>query len=480
MPKKPKPMTVTDAYNKAKTKSKSSARENVTRSGQGSGNTAAPRRAKLSGELPSAIKRRNALGDKREKITRTGQGSGNTGPKKKNKGFFDRVGDVAKGVGRVGLAVGKDAARTATNPVGAAKSAIGQIGKDVKNKNVAGLGLAAASMIPIPGAKGTAAAIKAAGKAGKAGKTLSQLADDAVKVGAKGAKPKPPAPKSKPATPKQTSTIREIDLSKFDEMLSIANSKTLSPAEIEKKLADMFSASRAAKAGKPPKPATPAPKPATPKPAPKPSSKPPSTPKPKTKIESAQSEVASVRKEIADFKAAKGGKYKDDIGYKRLTEKLRAKEQKAANAVREAATGPRNPRGVTQKTMTDGPVKVGDAQRTYSGVGRSKTPRTGVTESPKPNKGQYEGDMLRGQARDDAARMSNRGLRGSSRATRDGRTAENKARNVENIRIRENDRKVTKYEEMRQKAIKSKKPKDVQAAKKYAEFWGLKGIKKLK
>jgi hypothetical protein len=256
------------------------------------------------------------------------------------------------------------------------------------------------------------------------------LADDAVKAGAKGAKgakPKP-TPKPKPA----------------------------------------------------PKPTTPAPKPAAPKPTPKPSSKPPATPKPKTKVESAQAELADVRKELADFKAAKGGKYKDDIGYKRLNEKLRAKEQKVANAVKEAAAPPREPRGVTQKTMTDTPVKPGDAQRTYSGVGRSKTPRTGVTESPKPNKGQYEGDLLRGQARNDAASMSNRGLRGSSRATRDGRTAENKARNVENIKIRENDRKVAKYNDMLAKAKASKKPKDIAAAKKYAEFWGLKGIKKLK
>lgn len=539
MPTKPKPMTVLDAYNKAKNKPKSSARENVTRSGQGSGNTAAPRRAKLSGELPSAIKRRNALGDKREKITRTGQGSGNTGPKKKNKGFFDRVGDIAKGVGRVGEAVVKDSINTVTNPFGAAKSTAQQIGRDVKNKNIAGLGLAAASMIPIPSAKGSAAAIKAAGaaskaataastlskaskaagKTGKAGKTLAQMADDAVKAGAKGAKTPKPTPKPKPATPKPTpkptSTIREIDLSKFQEMLDIANSKTLSPAQIEKKLADMAASRRGsnaniakltpkelsskglkgvptpaqiaktkevkeklaatAKTGKPSKPAAPAPKPPAAKPAPKPAAS-----KPKTKIESAQSELASVRKELADFKAAKGGKYKDDIGYKRLTEKLRAKEQKVSNAVREAATGPRNPRGVTQKTMTDGPVKAGDAQRTYSGVGRSNTPRTGVTESPKPSKGQFEGDALRGQARDDAARMSNRGLRGSSRATREGRTAENKARNVENIKIRENERKMAEYNRKYEKAKASKKPKDIQAAKKYAEFWGLKGIKRLK
>jgi hypothetical protein len=437
MPKKP--MTVTDAYNKAKTKGKPSKeaydkfntkkpkpsvteykRNQVTKTGMGSGNRTKTTSGMGSGNRTSSA----SVGAAREKVTRTGQGSGNKGSK--GKSFFDRVGGIAKGVGSVGAAVAKDAANTVTNPFGAAKSTAKQIGKDVKNKNVAGLGLAAASMIPIPGAKGTAAAIKAAGKA----KTLSQLADDAVKAGAKGAKgakPKP-TPKPKPA----------------------------------------------------PKPTTPAPKPAAPKPTPKPSSKPPATPKPKTKVESAQAELADVRKELADFKAAKGGKYKDDIGYKRLTEKLRAKEQKVANAIKEAATPPREPRGVTQRTMTDGPVKPGDAQRTYSGVGRSKTPRTGVTESPKPNKGQYEGDLLRGQARNDAASMSNRGLRGSSRATRDGRTAENKARNAENIKIRENDRKVAKYNEMLAKAKASKKPKDIEAAKKYAEFWGLKGIKKLK
>jgi hypothetical protein len=398
MPKKP--MTVTDAYNKAKPKGKTSARENVTKSGQGSGNTMS----------------RSSVGAARNAVTKTGMGSGNMSAKKKGKSFFDRVGDVAKGVGRVGSAVVKDSVNTVTNPFGAAKSTAKQIGRDVKNKNVAGLGLAAASMIPIPGAKGTAAAIKAAGKAGKATKTLSQLADDAVKAGAKGAKGSKPKPTPKPKT----------------------------------------------------------------KPTPKPSSKPPATPKPKTKVESAQSELADVRKELADFKAAKGGKYKDDIGYKRLNEKLRAKEQKVANAVKEAATPPREQRGVTQKTMTDTPVKPGDAQRTYSGVGRSKTPRTGVTESPKPNKGQYEGDTLRGQARNDAASMSNKGLRGSSRATRDGRTAENKAKNVENIKIRENDRKVAKYNDMLAKAKASKKPKDIAAAKKYADFWKLKGIKKLK
>ena len=526
MPKKP--MTVTDAYKKAKTKGKPSKeaydsfskakpkvssteykRNQVTKSGQGSGNTAAPRRAKLSGELPSAIKRRNALGDKREKVTRTGQGSGNTGPKKKNKGFFDRVGDVAKGVGRVGLAVGKDVANTATNPFGAAKSTAQQIGKDVKNKNVAGLGLAAASMIPIPGAKGTAAAIKAAGKAGKATKTLSQLVDDAVKAGAKagskaatgastvkagvkGAKPKPPAPKSKPATPKAATPKPKPEPAPKPERELRYPDKDTTPAEA----AEMARERNEILSGKYglPKELKPVAAPSKPK-GPKVDTTPKAgsfKPKPKAKpaektakpaeaprVSKAQAELDAARAKLKALKAAKGGKYKDDIAYKRITNEITAKEQKVANAVKSEATPPRPPRGVG-RVMTNSKPKAGDAQRTYSGVGRSKTPRTGVTESPKPSKGQFEGDALRGQARDDAARMSNRGLRGSSRATREGRTAENKARNVENIKIRENDRKVTKYEEMRQKAIKSKKPKDIQAAKKYAEFWGLKGIKRIK
>lgn len=490
MPKKP--MTVNDAYNKTKGKPKPSKeaydsfnkakpkvssteykRNQVTKSGMGSGSRTKTTSGMGSGNRTSSA----SVGASREKVTRTGQGLGNTGPKKKGKSFLDRVGDVGKGVGRFGFAIAKDTAKMVNDPTGYAINTAKQIGKDVKNRNIAGLGLAAASMIPIPGAKGTAAAIKAAGKAGKAvavagkagkaTKSLSQLADDAVKAGAKGAK-----------SGNAGKTGKEM----YD--IAVKSSKSLKPVpkptpaqiaqtkEVKEKLAK--------NPIRKPKPATPAPKPASPKPTPKPSSKPPSTPKPKTKIESAQAELDDVRKKLADLKATKGGKYKDDIEYKRLTEQITAKQQKVANAVKEAATPPRDPRGVTQKTMTDGPVKAGDAQRTYSGVGRTNTPRNGMTGTPKPNKGQYEGDMLRGQTRNDAASMSNRGLRGSSRATREGRVTENKARNVENIKIRENDRKVAKYNDMLAKAKASKKPKDIAAAKNYADFWKLKGIKKLK
>lgn len=523
MPKKP--MTVTDAYNKAKTKGKTSARENVTRSGQGSGNTMS----------------RASVGASRNAVTRTGQGSGNKGPKK-NKSFLDRVGGIAKGVGRVGAAVAKDAANTVTNPFGAAKSTAKQIGKDVKNKNIAGLGLAAASMIPIPGAKGTAAALKAAGKAGKATKTLSQMADDVVKATAKKA-----APATKKAAAKETPALaKKLDAlsGQGGDAAGVAARTRAATPKVKKELARPTvpqvmpikrvsrSATAAEKkildkgksvAAKPTVNLTGYKPPATKvklnpwdkniamskkydlptevKPAPAPKKQGPkvdTTPKagsvPKKKpaqpaattakaadvprVAQAQAELTAARAELKAFKAAKGGKYKDAVGYKQLLDKVRAKEVKVSNATSRGA--PRRQRGVTQKTMTDGPVKPGDAQRTYSGVGRSNTPRSGVTESPKPNKGQYEGDSLRGQARNDAASMSNRGLRGSSRATRDGRTAENKAKNVENIKIRENDRKVAKYNDMLAKAKASKKPKDIAAAKKYAEFWGLKGIKKLK
>jgi hypothetical protein len=39
---------------------------------------------------------------------------------------------------------------------------------------------------------------------------------------------------------------------------------------------------------------------------------------------------------------------------------------------------------------------------------------------------------------------------------------------------------MAEYNKKYEKAKASKKPKDIAAAKKYAEFWGLKGIKKLK
>lgn len=395
MPKKP--MTVTDAYNKAKNKSKPINREAVTKTGMGSGN-----KTNIT-----------AVGAARNAVTKTGMGSGNKGPKK-NKSFLDRVGDIGKTVGRVGYAIAKDSVNTVTNPFGAAKDTVKQIGKDVKNKNYAGLGLTAASMIPIPEGK----LIKGLGEV----KTLAQLAEDAAKGGSKAA----------------------------------TAASTIKAAKAAAKLAEKD----AAKAAKTAKALV--------------------APTSVTKVSSAQAELKAAREELTAFKAKNGNGFKDATGYKQLNNKITAKEQKVANAVKAEATPPRPQRGVTQKTMTDGPVKPGDAQRTYSGVGRSKTPRTGVTQSPKPNKGQYEGDLLRGQARNDAANMSNRGLRGSSRATRDGRTAENKAKNIQNIAIRENDRKVAKYNAMLAKAKASKNPKDIAAAKNYAKFWKLKGIKKPK
>jgi len=544
MPKKP--MTVTDAYNKAKPKGKTSARENVTRSGQGSGNRTKTTSGMGSGNRTS----RASVGAAREKVTRTGQGSGNKGPKKNSKSFLDRVGDIGKTVGRVGTAVVKDSVNTVTNPFGAAKSTIGQLGKDVKNKNIAGLGLAAASMIPIPGAKGSSAAIKAAGaaskaataasalskasKAGKATKTLSQLADDAIKAGTKGAKKVKPVqgitvkkgggkfktggeftpPPSKPKPAAFTDNLSSSQREQLKKILKENNGSPLTASQIaqfaDKAGGDVASYSAKIRAATPklkrelardtvkpvlskpaPKPAgTPAPKQkvdttpkvgSVPKPKPKPKPAEKTMAKPDVpKVSSAQSELTTARAELEAFKKTHGAKYRTVNGFKQLQNKIAAKQQKVANAAKGNAGGVRPQRGVNPRTMTNAPVKTGDAQRTYSSVGRSNTPRNGMTESPKPNKGQYEGDLLRGQARNDAARMSNRGLRGSSRATREGRTAENKARNVENIKIRENDRKVARYEEMRQKALQSKKPKDVVAAKKYAEFWGLKGIKRLK
>lgn len=543
MPKKPKPMTVVDAYNKAKPKSKSSARENVTRSGQGSGNTAAPRRAKLSGELPSAIKRRNALGDKREKVTRTGQGSGNTGPKKKNKGFFDRVGDIAKGVGRVGEAVVKDSINTVTNPFGAAKSTAQQIGRDVKNKNVGGLALTALGTVPLPAGRGLSAAAKAAGKAGKAGKTLAELAEAAAKsssktkkavsAGVKIAKNETPAVAKKlddltkiggdkagvakrlrEATPRVKKEIARdnvpqvLPVKRVSQSATAAEKKILSkgksatakptvnrtgyvpPAKVKSSpwdkniamsmkynLPEEVKPVRAAKRQGPKVNTTPK---AGSVPKKKPAKSVAATAKTADVSEGAlaQKRVADARANLNAFKAQHGASYRTKRGYTKLANAVTRAEQGVNTSRRIGA--PRPQRGVTQTTMTNTRVNAGDAQRTYSRIGRSKTPRNGMTESPKPSKGQYEGDLLRGQARDDAARMSNRGLRGSKRATRDGRTAENKAKNVQNIAIRENNRKVAKYEEMRQKAIQSKKPKDIEAAKKYAEFWGLKGIKRLK
>ena len=533
MPSKPKPMTVTDAYNKAKTKGKPSKeaynsfntkkpkvssveykRNQVTKSGMGSGSRTKTTSGMGSGNRTSSA----SVGASREKVTRTGQGSGNTGPKKNNKSFLDRVGGIGKGVGRFGSAIAKDTYKMASDPTGYAINTAKQIGKDVKNRNIAGLGLAAASMIPIPGAKGTAAAIKAAGKAakvagaagkaGKATKSLSELVDDAIKS-SKSLKPKPkptpaqvaktkevkeklaenPIRKPKPATPKpkpkpEPAPKPERELRYPDKDTTPAEAAEMA-RERNEILSGKYGLPKELKpVDAPPKPKGPkvdtTPKAGSfkPKPKPKPAEK-TSKPAESPRVSNAQSELDAARAELKALKAAKGGKYKDDIAYKRITEKIRAKEQKVANAVKSEATGSRPPRGVG-RVMTDSKPKAGDAQRTYSGVGRSPTPRTGVTESPKPNRGQYEGDMLRGQARNDAASMSNRGLRGSSRATREGRVTENKARNAENIKIRENDRKVAKYNDMLAKAKASKKPKDIAAAKNYADFWKLKGIKKLK
>jgi len=554
MPKKP--MTVADAYNKAKPKSKTSAREKVTRSGQGSGNTIS----------------RASVGAAREKVTRTGQGSGNKGPKKKNKGFFDRVGDVAGTVGRVGggaikgmtvdpitwaVKNPKKVAGTLVNPKKLTDWGVDNLlaGKEIERilrgkGTKMDAGLAALSVIPI-GGKG-------------ASKSLSELAEQAtknaaasgVKATAKKAAPaakkaaKKAAPAAKKAAAKETPALaKKLDAlsGQGGDAAGVAARTRAATPKVKKELArptvpqimPIKRVSRSATAAekkildkgksvaakptvnltsyKPPAKVKLNPwdkniamskkydLPAEVKPAPAPKKKGPkvdTTPKagsmPKKKpakpaaqtaraadrasVSRAQESLKEARAALDKFKAEKGASYRQQNGYKKLVNAVTRAEQRVNNTIKSGA--PRRQRGVTQRTMTDGPVRAGDAQRTYSGVGRSETPRNGMTGVPRPNRAQYEGDRSLAQIAEDRASMSHVGLqgskRGSRRATREGRAAENKAKNVQNIAIRENERKVAKYEEMRQKALKSKKPKDVQAAKKYAEFWGLKGIKKLK
>jgi hypothetical protein len=517
MPKKP--MTVTDAYNKAKPKGKTSARENVTRSGQGSGNRTKTTSGMGSGNRTS----RTSVGAAREKVTRTGQGSGNKGPKK-NKSFLDRVGDIGKTVGRVGTAVVKDTVNTVTNPFGAAKSTIGQLGKDVKNKNIAGLGLAAASMIPIPGARGASAAAKAAGKAKKI-KTLSEMAEDAAKTSKQldelakiGGDKAGVAKRLREATPRIKKEIARDNVPQILPIKRVSRSATAADKAITSKgkmiagkptvnytsyvppaklkaskwdkniaMSNKFGLPEEVKPVKSKKRTGPKVD-STPKAGSMPKKK-PAKPAAQTaqaadraSVSRAQENLKEAREALNKFKAEKGASYRQQTGYKKLSNAVTRAEQRVNNTIKSGA--PRRQRGVTQRTMTDGPVRAGDAQRTYSGVGRSETPRNGMTGVPRPNRAQYEGDRSLAQIAEDRASMSHVGLqgskRGSRRATREGRAAENKAKNVQNINIRENERKVAKYEEKRQLAIKTKKPKDIEAAKKYAEFWGLKGIKKLK
>jgi len=585
MPKKP--MTVTDAYNKAKPKGKPSKeaydkfntkkpkpsvteykRNQITKTGMGSGNRTKTTSGMGSGNRTSIA----SVGAAREKVTRTGQGSGNKGPKKKNKGFFDRVGDVAGTVGRVGAGAvkgmtvdpvtwaiknPKSVAGTLVNPKKLTNWGVDNLfaGKEIERilrgkGTKMDAGLAALSVIPI-GGRG-------------ASKSLSELAEQAtknaaasgVKAAAKKAAPaakkaaKKAAPAAKKAAAKETPAVAK----KLDELAKIGGDKAgvakrlrEATPRIKKEIArdnvpqilPVKRVSRSATAAD--KAITSKGKMAAAKPTvnrtsyvppakvksskwdkniamsnkfglpeevkpvkskkrtgPKVDSTPKAGSMPKKKpakpaaqtaqaadrasVSRAQENLKEAREALNKFKAEKGASYRQQTGYKKLSNAVTRAEQRVNNTIKSGA--PRRQRGVTQITMTDGPVRAGDAQRTYSGVGRSETPRNGMTGVPRPNRAQYEGDRSLAQIAEDRASMSHVGLqgskRGSRRATREGRAAENKAKNVQNINIRENERKVAKYEEMRQKALRSKKPKDVMAAKKYAEFWGLKGIKRLK
>ncbi len=131
-----KKMTVGDAYAKAK-------------------------KSNVGGTLTKGSKRAQQV--KRESKSQNPSARNKVGAKPKNKpGPWD---DIARGVSKgakIADAVVKSIAKPAYDPIGSAKDAAVGLAKDIKNKNLAGLGLQAASAIPV-GRLGTAAATAAKG-----------------------------------------------------------------------------------------------------------------------------------------------------------------------------------------------------------------------------------------------------------------------------------------------------------------------------
>ena len=189
-----KKMTVRDAYAKAK-KSEKPKGGTLYKGSKGIQRA----RAESKSQNPSS---RNKVGAK---------------PKSGNKpGPWD---DIARGVvkgAKIADRVVKELGKPAYNPAGAAVDAVKSVAKDVKNKNVAGVLLSAASAVPMGKAGKTAQAIS---KAATGAKTTKTVADAAKKGGKAASAGKAATTAKKSASAKSTLKQAQEDLASVNRQM---------------------------------------------------------------------------------------------------------------------------------------------------------------------------------------------------------------------------------------------------------------------